>query len=176
MVIGGAGYIGEAWSEYMIRRYQAQIVWIGRSQLNAAIQSKIDRLSALGPEPFYIAADAADKHSLQQAYDQVKKRHPHIHGIVHSAMVLFEQSLEKMKPEEFTAGLAAKIDVSMRMAQVFRQENVDFVLFFSSLVAHIKNVKQSHYASGCTFADAFAHQLSQSWACPVKVMNWDIGE
>lgn len=77
-----------------------------------------------------------------------------------------------MKPEEFTAGLAAKIDVSMRMAQVFRQENVDFVLFFSSLVAHIKNVKQSHYASGCTFADAFAHQLSQSWACPVKVMNW----
>lgn len=95
VVIGGAGYIGEAWSEYMIRRYQAQIVWIGRSQLNAAIQSKIDRLSALGPEPFYIAADAADKHSLQQAYDQVKKRHPHIHGIVHSAMVLFEQSLEK---------------------------------------------------------------------------------
>lgn len=72
MVIGGAGYIGEAWSEYMIRRYQAQIVWIGRSQLNAAIQSKIDRLSALGPEPFYIAADAADKHSLQQAYEQVK--------------------------------------------------------------------------------------------------------
>lgn len=172
VVIGGAGYIGEAWSEYMIRRYQAQIVWIGRSQLNAAIQSKIDRLSALGPEPFYIAADAADKHSLQQAYEQVKKRHPHIHGIVHSAMVLFEQSLEKMKPEEFTAGLAAKIDVSIRMAQVFRQENVDFVLFFSSLVAHIKNVKQSHYASGCTFADAFAHQLSQSWACPVKVMNW----
>lgn len=43
-----------------------------------------------------------------------------------------------MKPEEFTAGLAAKIDVSIRMAQVFRQENVDFVLFFSSLVAHIK--------------------------------------
>ncbi|MEC1541502.1 polyketide synthase PksM [Bacillus subtilis] len=172
VVIGGAGYIGEAWSEYMIRRYQAQIVWIGRSQLNAAIQSKIDRLSALGPEPFYIAADAADKHSLQQAYDQVKMRHPHIHGIVHSAMVLFEQSLEKMKPEEFTAGLAAKIDVSIRMAQVFRQENVDFVLFFSSLVAHIKNVKQSHYASGCSFADAFAHRLSQSWACPVKVMNW----
>lgn len=172
VVIGGAGYIGEAWSEYMISRYQAQIVWIGRSQINAAIQSKIDRLSAFGPKPFYIAADAADKHSLQQAYDQVKKRHPQIHGIVHSAMVLFEQSLENMTLEEFTAGLAAKIDVSIRMAQVFHQENVDFVLFFSSLVAHIKNVKQSHYASGCAFADAFAHKLSKSWACPVKVMNW----
>ncbi len=59
----------------------------------------------------------------------MKKRHPHIHGIVHSAMVLFEQSLENMTFEEFTAGLAAKIDVSIRMAQVFRRENVDFVLF-----------------------------------------------
>ncbi|MCY7972673.1 SDR family NAD(P)-dependent oxidoreductase [Bacillus spizizenii] len=172
VVIGGAGYIGAAWSEYMIRRYQAQIVWIGRSQINDAIKAKVDRLSALGPEPYYIAADAADMHSLQQAYDQVKKRYPHIHGIVHSAMVLSEQSLENMALEEFRAGLAAKMDVSVRVAQVFRQENLDFVLFFSSLVAHIKNVKQSHYASGCAFADAFAHRLSQSWACPVKVMNW----
>lgn len=172
VVIGGAGYIGAAWSEYMIRRYQAQIVWIGRSQINDAIKAKVDRLSALGPEPYYIAADAADMHSLQQAYDQVKKRYPHIHGIVHSAMVLSEQSLENMALEEFRGGLAAKMDVSVRVAQVFRQENLDFVLFFSSLVAHIKNVKQSHYASGCAFADAFAHRLSQSWACPVKVMNW----
>ncbi|MEG7378239.1 SDR family NAD(P)-dependent oxidoreductase [Bacillus subtilis] len=172
VVIGGAGYIGEAWSEYMIRRYQAQIVWIGRSQINDAIQAKIDRLSALGPEPYYIAADAADMHSLQQAYDQVKKRHPEIHGIVHSAMVLSEQSLDNMTMEEFTAGLAAKMDASVRTAQVFQQEHLDFVLFFSSLVAHIKNVKQSHYASGCAFADAFAHQLSHTWACPVKVMNW----
>ncbi|KAA6474297.1 SDR family NAD(P)-dependent oxidoreductase [Bacillus swezeyi] len=172
VVIGGAGYIGEAWSEYMIRRYQAQIVWIGRSPINDAIQAKLNRLSALGPEPYYIAADAADIHSLQHAYEQVKKRHPRIHGIVHSAMVLFEQSLENMTLEEFRTGLAAKVDVSVRMAQVFQQEDLDFVLFFSSLVAHIKNVKQSHYASGCAFADAFAYRLSQSWTCPVKVMNW----
>lgn len=57
VVIGGAGYIGEAWSEYMIRRYQAQIVWIGRSQINDAIQAKLNRLSALGPAPYYIATD-----------------------------------------------------------------------------------------------------------------------
>ncbi|PAY12901.1 SDR family NAD(P)-dependent oxidoreductase [Bacillus sp. 7705b] len=172
VVIGGAGYIGEAWSEYMIRRYQAQIVWIGRSQINDAIQAKLNRLSALGPAPYYIAADAADMHSLQQAYEQVKKRHPHIHGIVHSAMVLFEQSLENMTLEEFRTGLAAKVDVSVHMAQVFQQEDLDFALFFSSLVSHIKNVKQSHYASGCAFADAFAYRLSQSWSCPVNVMNW----
>ncbi|MDK2598870.1 KR domain-containing protein [Bacillus stercoris] len=48
VVIGGAGGIGEAWSEYMIRTYQAQIVWIGRRKKDAAIQSKLDRLALLG--------------------------------------------------------------------------------------------------------------------------------
>lgn len=77
-----------------------------------------------------------------------------------------------MTLEEFRTGLAAKVDVSVHMAQVFQQEDLDFALFFSSLVSHIKNVKQSHYASGCAFADAFAYRLSQSWSCPVNVMNW----
>ncbi|MGY3837443.1 SDR family NAD(P)-dependent oxidoreductase [Bacillus atrophaeus] len=172
VVIGGAGYIGEAWSEYMIRSYQAQIIWIGRSPLNDAIQAKLDRLANVGPMPHYIAADAADVNSLQEAYEKVKERYAHIHGVVHSAMNLSEQSLENMRLEEFRSGLAAKVDVSVCMAQVFEREDLDFVLFFSSLVAYIKNVKQSHYASGCAFADAFAYRLSQNWTCPVKVMNW----
>ncbi|WP_255298559.1 SDR family NAD(P)-dependent oxidoreductase [Brevibacillus dissolubilis] len=172
VVIGGAGYIGEAWSEYMIRHHQAQIIWIGRSAIHAGIQAKIDRLAALGPAPEYIAADASDLASMQQAYAKIKERHNEIHGIIQSAMVLNEQSLENMKVEEFQAGLAPKIAVSVRMAQVFGQEPLDFVLFFSSLVAYIKNVKQSHYATGCAFEDAFAHQLSKRWKCPVKVMNW----
>ncbi|WP_230646944.1 KR domain-containing protein, partial [Bradyrhizobium sp. Leaf401] len=31
---------------------------------------------------------------------------------------------------------------------------------------------QSNYASGCNFADAFAHHLARSLGCPVKIMNW----
>ena len=29
----------------------------------------------------------------------------------------------------------------------------------------------AHFA-GCTFQDAFAQQMRQSWPCPVKVINW----
>lgn len=172
IVIGGAGYIGEVWSEYMIRTYKAQIVWIGRSKLNASIQAKIDRMKRLGPAPEYLSADASDLDALRQAYQTIKKRHPRIQGIVHAAMVLSEQSLENMEPAEFRSGLSAKVDTAVRMAQVFQDEPLDFVLFFSSLVAYIKNVKQSHYASGCAFADSFAHWISERQTYPVKVMNW----
>jgi len=95
-----------------------------------------------------------------------------IHGVVHSAIVLQDQSLANMDEERFQAALAAKVDVSVRLAQVFEQEPLDFVLFFSSLNAFTRNAGQSNYAAGCTFEDAFAARLGQDWPCVVKVMNW----
>lgn len=78
VVIGGAGGIGEAWSEYMIRTYQAKVIWIGRRPKDATIQAKVDRLTGLGSAPTYINADAGDRQALQQAYDEIKRCYPWI--------------------------------------------------------------------------------------------------
>ncbi|GCF07146.1 hypothetical protein KDI_07100 [Dictyobacter arantiisoli] len=172
VVIGGAGGIGEVWSEHMLRTYQAQIIWIGRRPLNQHIQNKIDRLAASGPTPLYISADASNLQSLQQAYSRIKQRYPHIHGIIHSAIVLLDQSLARMSEERFLATLSAKVDISVRMAQVFQQERLDFVLFFSSINSFMRQAGQSNYAAGSTFEDAFAHQLAKDWSCNVRVINW----
>lgn len=172
VVIGGAGGIGEAWSEYMIRTYQAKIVWIGRRPMDAAIQAKMDRLGELGPTPEYIAADATDRNALERAYELIKKRYYKIHGVIHSAIVLLDRSLQNMEEERFLAGLSAKVDVSVRLAQVFGREPLDFILFFSSMQSFVKAPGQSNYAAGCTFKDAFAHQLGLELPCTVKVINW----
>ncbi|WP_139487919.1 SDR family NAD(P)-dependent oxidoreductase [Brevibacillus dissolubilis] len=172
VVIGGAGGIGEVWSEYMIRTYQAHIIWIGRRPLDADIQAKLNRLATLGPAPVYLSADATDQAALDHAYRQIKQRHPQIHGVIQSAIVLMDRSLANMEEDRFRAVLASKVDVSVRVAQVFQHEPLDFVMFFSSLNAFLKGAGQSNYVAGCTFKDAFAHQLSQEWSCAVKVMNW----
>ncbi|UUZ86838.1 SDR family NAD(P)-dependent oxidoreductase [Paenibacillus sp. P26] len=164
--------MGKAWSEYMVRTYKAQIVWIGRRPLDDGIRTEAQRIAAFGPEPRYISADAADFEAFREAYQAIKSRYSRIDGIVHSAMVLTDTSLADMDEKQFRAGLSAKVDVSVRVAQVFREEPLDFVLFFSSLIALIKNPRQSHYASGCTFKDAFAHRLAAEWPCKVKIMNW----
>ncbi|WP_016742494.1 MULTISPECIES: SDR family NAD(P)-dependent oxidoreductase [Bacillales] len=172
VVIGGAGGIGEVWSEYMISTYQAQIIWIGRREKNAEIQAKVDRLAKLGPAPVYIAADATNRKSLYFAYEEIKKRYKQVNGIIHSAIVLLDKSLANMDEERFRAGLSAKVDVSVRIAQVFDREPLDFVMFFSSINSFTKSPGQSNYASGCTFKDIFAHQLSLHSLSAVKVMNW----
>ncbi len=172
VVIGGAGGIGEVWSEYMMRTYKAQIVWVGRREKDAGIQAKIDRLAVIGPAPCYITADAADCRALQKAYEEIKTKYSQIHGVVHSAIALLDQSLANMDEERFKAGFSAKAGVSMCIAQVFQKEPLDFVMFFSSMVSFVKTPGQSNYSAGCTFKDAFAQRLSQEWPCAVKVMNW----
>ncbi|UJF34762.1 SDR family NAD(P)-dependent oxidoreductase [Paenibacillus hexagrammi] len=172
VVIGGAGGIGEIWTDYMIRTYQAQIIWIGRRPKDEAIQTKLDQLAILGVSPHYMTADATNQKELQQAYEEIKRKYTGIDGVIHSALVLHDQSLANMEEESFRAGLAAKVDISVHIAQVFHQEPLDFVMFFSSFNSFTKAFGQSNYTSGCTFADTFAHQLSLEWPCAVKVMNW----
>ncbi|MCU7933261.1 MAG: SDR family NAD(P)-dependent oxidoreductase [Candidatus Thiodiazotropha sp. (ex Dulcina madagascariensis)] len=172
VVIGGAGGIGEAWSQEMIKRYGANIVWIGRRAKYEQIEKKLERLSRLGPAPHYIEADATDGEALERAYEEIKQRYPRIHGVIHSAIVLLDRSLATMDESQFMAGLKAKVDVSVRLAQVFADEPLDFVLFFSSLISHTRAPGQSNYAAGTTFKDAYAQRLAQEWPCAVKVMNW----
>ncbi|MCX7293678.1 MAG: alpha/beta fold hydrolase [Janthinobacterium sp.] len=176
VVIGGAGGIGQAWSEHLIRDYQAQVVWLGRRPLDADIQAQIDRLARLGPAPHYIVADASVREALEAACDDVRQRFDTIHGVVHSALVLADRSLARMDEEQFASSLRAKVDISLRLAQVFgadgRRGALDFVLFFSSMQSFARAAGQSNYAAGCLFEDAFALRLSQLWRCQVKVINW----
>lgn len=91
-------------------------------------------------------------------------------------MVFANESVKDMEESQFHAGLAAKVDISVNIAEVFAKESLDFILFFSSVISYIKNPNQSHYAAGCAFKDAFAHELSGRLSCPVKVMNWGYWE
>lgn len=172
VVIGGAGGIGEVWSEYMLREHDARIIWIGRREADESIAAKLDRLAAYGTRPRYISADATRRESLQTALDAIKLEFPRIDGVVHSALVLKDQTLANMGEASFSAVLAAKVDLSVCMAQVFQAEPLDFVMFFSSLVAFAQPPGQGNYVAGCAFKDAFARQLAREWPCAVKVIDW----
>ena len=172
VVIGGAGGVGEVWSRHLIEQHQANIVWVGRRERDASIDAKIEALSAFGPAPMYITADASDPAALERVRRTVLGIYPAVHGVVHSAIVLRDQSLSRMDEATFRASLSAKVDISVNMDRVFGDDGLDFMLFFSSIVSLIKSPGQSNYAAGCTFKDSFAHWLQRRRAYPVKIMNW----
>ncbi|MEU5718128.1 SDR family NAD(P)-dependent oxidoreductase [Streptomyces sp. NPDC020403] len=172
VAIGGAGGLGAVWTEHVIRTYGAQVVWIGRRAEDDAIRARIEELSLLGPAPWYVQADATDRQALAAAVAHIRARFPEINGVVHSALALLDQSVARMPQERFRTAVRAKVDVSVRIAQVFADEPLDFVLFFSSTNSFQRSAGQSNYVSGCVFKDAFARLWQQTRATPVKVINW----
>ena len=172
VVIGGAGGLGEVWTRFMIEHYQANVIWIGRRRYNSEIEQSIDSLSRLGPSPTYIANDAAKLEDLEEALQTILSIYPTVHGVVHSATIVFDRSLANMEESDFRAGLSAKVDVSVNIDKVFGQQDLDFLLFFSSAVSFFKSAGQSNYAAGCTFKDSFAQKLRQQRSYPVKTVNW----
>ncbi|MEX3611468.1 MAG: amino acid adenylation domain-containing protein [Burkholderia sp.] len=172
LVIGGAGGLGEAWSRHMIERYQARLIWLGRSAFDARIRERIDALAALGPAPRYVQADAGDEAALRRAAAEIGREFPRLHGIVHSALVLADQGLASMPEVEFAGALAAKVDTAVLTTHVFANQPLDFVLFFSSMMSFGRAAGQSNYAAGCVFADVYARRLAQLVSYPVKIVNW----
>ena len=170
VIIGGAGGIGEVLTKWLIDYYKAHVVWIGRREKEAIIQAKIDSFGTIKPD--YIQADATSFESLHMAYEKIKAKHHKINGIVHSAIVLSDATIATMTEEQFRRSFSAKADVCVQIGNVFGKENLDFLLFFSSMQSFIRAAGQSNYAAGCVFKDAFAKALSKELSAKVKIMNW----
>lgn len=172
VVIGGAGGLGEVWTRHMVEHFDANVIWIGRRPLDERIEAKLDGIAAIGKRPHYLSADASDASALASAVRWIGERFAKIDGVVHSALVLQDQSVRSMDEAVFRHSLAAKVDVSVNLESVFRDHDLDFMLFFSSLTSFYRGAGQSNYAAGCTFKDSFAHSMRATHGYPVKIVNW----
>ena len=172
VVIGGAGGLGEVWTRHMVARFDAEVIWIGRRPQDAAIEAKLDAIAGLGRQPHYFSADATDAAALTAAVAAIRERFPRIDGVVHSALVLQDQTVRAMDETVFRQSLAAKVDVSVNIERAFAGLDLDFVLFFSSVASFHRDAGQSNYCAGCTFKDSFAQAMRARHPYPVKIVNW----
>ncbi|MFF7995598.1 SDR family NAD(P)-dependent oxidoreductase [Kitasatospora xanthocidica] len=172
LVIGGAGAIGEVWTDYVLRGYGARVVWVGRREPDAAIGAKQDRLARVGHRPDYLRADAADLAQLREVRAEVLRRYGRLDGVVHAAGVSRDLTLARMTEDRLRAALAAKVAVSVRVAQVFGADELDFLLYFSSFAATARLAGDGGYSAGSVFEDASAQWLAAHAGVPVKVVDW----
>ena len=172
VILGGAGGIGEAYSEHLIRRHGARIVWLGRRAEDDALRMRLDRLATLGERPLYLAVDATDPIALSETRARILAVHGAIHGVVHSALVLEDATLAQMDEAGLFRVLNAKTRTSVCLAEVFGGDALDFMLFFSSANSFVRAPGQANYVAGCLFKDALAQRLAGGVDYPVKIVNW----
>lgn len=171
-ILGGAGGIGLELSSWLAENVQAKIILVGRSGLDIQKKAKIAAIESRGGEVLYLQADATNLKSMKDAVAQAKTKFGKIHGAIHSAIVLKDKLLDNMDETTLLSALDTKVRGSVILHQAFKEESLDFMLFFSSALSFSGNAGQTNYAAGCTFKDAYAQALKHNEKYPAKVINW----
>ncbi|HEY0946763.1 MAG TPA: SDR family NAD(P)-dependent oxidoreductase, partial [Opitutaceae bacterium] len=172
LLLGGAGGLGWEYARHLASTVQARVALVGRREASPETVARLDEFAQLGGEGLYVRADIADAEALRGAVAKVETRFGQIHGVVHTAIVLKDATIERLEEATLDAVLAPKTTGAVALARVFAGRSLDFVAFFSSAQSFAGNAGQANYAAACTFEDAYAAALRSFLGCPVKVINW----
>lgn len=173
VVLGGAGGLGQAWTDYLLRHYRANVVWLGRRSPEGEIANAVQRLSALGGSLRYLQVDARQRPALEAALKQVETEHAVIHGFIHTALSLHDRGVMAVDEAEFADALSSKILTAAALAGALaRYRPAHFVLFFSALQSFNPSPGQSSYAAGSAYVDALATWLRRNGQASARVINW----
>ncbi len=172
LILGGAGGIGLEFCRYLTLKAGAKVALLGRSDLDAEKYEKISSMKALGAKLLYVKADATDLNSMKAAVQEVKREFGRINGVVHSAIVMKDRAIRNMSERDLIDSLEPKVRGSIILYEAVKEENLDFIMFFSSIQSFVGNGGQANYAAACGFKDSFALHLRKAGNLPVKIINW----
>ncbi|HYI12098.1 MAG TPA: SDR family NAD(P)-dependent oxidoreductase [Thermoanaerobaculia bacterium] len=172
VIAGGSGGIGGALAEHLAREHHARIALVGRRAVNEAIAATLERIAAAGGEAIYVRADIGDLAEVEAVRDAALAKWGAVHGVIHSALALHDQTMARLDDGAFRETLRAKGRGTCLLAQAFRDVPLDWLLIFSSTISFTRNAGQSSYAAASTLQDAIGAALSSTARWPVKTVNW----
>ncbi|MEL7145031.1 MAG: SDR family NAD(P)-dependent oxidoreductase, partial [Bacteroidota bacterium] len=156
LITGGLGSLGMLFASHLADCYNAQLILTGRSPLNADKESKIAQLEQLGGTVIYLQTDICDATVMRQELDEAKAQFGSIDGVLHTAGVIGAESLLDKTQEGFQKILAPKVDGTIVLDELLKDEALDFICYFSSSSAVIGDFGACDYSVANRFQMAFA--------------------
>ena len=157
LITGGIGGLGLIFAKYISQRVKgARVVLSGRSQPGDKRLELLQALEGNRAEIVYIQSDVADRASVEALASDIRQRFGRLDGILHSAGVIRDAYIYKKTQEEIKEVLAPKIYGTLNLDEVFKNENLKFFVFFSSIAALTGNAGQCDYSYANSFMDYYA--------------------
>lgn len=157
LVTGALGGIGSILLQYLAKTYQATLILVGRSALTDQKQEKLNELEALGSKVHYYAADVTDCNKMNDVICEAKKNYGAIHGVFHLAGTIQEVSALEAKESDYEQMLRPKMDGSIVLDEVTKEEGLDFFVVFSSVSTVIGDYGIGAYSAANAFLNEFAN-------------------
>ncbi|PYQ38222.1 MAG: hypothetical protein DMF77_24650, partial [Acidobacteria bacterium] len=191
LVTGGLGGIGLVFSRHLAETRNARLVLTGRSSVppreewegwlaargekDATSQRilQIRSLESAGGEVLYCVADVARLEDMQGVVAQARARFGSIQGLIHSAGVAGGGIIQLKDPDVAARVMAPKVQGTIVLDEVLKEEPLDFRVLCSSTAALIGGFGQVDYCAANAFLDAYAHSARGAAGPPTFSVNWD---
>ncbi|PPK67116.1 SDR family NAD(P)-dependent oxidoreductase [Actinokineospora auranticolor] len=149
VITGGAGGLGRVVAAWLLAQApDAHVVLVGRSARPEGLDGRLA----------YRRADVADSAAVAAVLDGVRAEFGAITGAVHAAGVLRDAFTLGKSDEDFAAVLAPKVDGLRALTAATADDELDFLVAFSSIAAHFGSAGQADYATANAYLEAVAEQ------------------
>ncbi|MDZ8033648.1 SDR family NAD(P)-dependent oxidoreductase [Nostoc sp. DedSLP04] len=156
-ITGGLGGLGLLVAQWLVARGGKHLVLVSRSPANSAEQKQINAIAQTGVEVKVIQADVADYEAMSQVFTNIRQSLPTLRGIIHSAGMLDDATLQHQSWEKFSRVMAPKVQGAWNLHQLTLTDTIDFFILFSSVSSLLGVPGQANHAAANAFLDGFAH-------------------
>jgi acyl transferase domain-containing protein len=186
LITGGLGTLGLLVARWMATQGARRLILMGRTQIplrstwqqlendhpQKALVQAIQELERLGATVHLAAVDVADEEQLATFLAEYEREGwPPIRGVIHTAGVVQDELLLRMKTETFQRVLRPKVRGGWLLHRLLKDYPLDFFILFSSTGSVIASLGQGNYAAGNAFLDALAYHR-RSLGLPALSIGW----
>ncbi len=140
---------------------------------NRAALRNIEAMEAAGATVEYFAVDIRDADAVTELLDEVRNEYGPVKGLVHGAGVLADRLIEDKTSAQFNEVYGTKIDGIQALLAAAREDDVRFMVLFSSSTGRFGRKGQIDYAAANEILNKTAQQQSTSREnCRVIAVNW----
>uniref|UniRef100_UPI003F95EDBB SDR family NAD(P)-dependent oxidoreductase n=1 Tax=Mycobacterium sp. TaxID=1785 RepID=UPI003F95EDBB len=171
LVVGGMGGLGLVTARWLAQQGAGLVVVNGRSAPSAEVLAEIEAIKADGSHVEVVTGDIAEPETAQRLVATVEDSGFRLAGVVHTAMVLADETVLNISESAATRVFDPKVAGAWWLHQATAHADVDWWLTYSSAASLIGSPGQGTYAAANSWIDGLV-AYRRSLGLPAAGINW----